>query len=129
MEKIPSILIVDDDPCMVRLLREILEEIEDKGVERVTAGNGKDALGIIKTKIPELVILDNKMPVMNGLEACDIVKNILGFKNVYTLILSAKSQKLDIQNGKEVGAVSYMTKPFCACTLVKVVSKILGVAL
>jgi CheY-like chemotaxis protein len=112
MEKIPSILIVDDDPCMVRLLREILEEIEDKGVELVIAGNGKDALGIIKTKIPELVILDNKMPVMNGLEACDIVKNILGFKNVYTLILSAKSQKLDIQNGKEAGADSLYNKAF-----------------
>ena len=86
MEKIPSILIVDDEPWMVRLLREILEEIEDKGVELLTAGNGKDALEIIETKIPELVILDNKMPVMNGLEVCDIVKNILGFKNVYTLI-------------------------------------------
>jgi len=125
VEKIPNILIVDDEPGMMTLLKETLEEYEDNGVGLLTAENGKEALGIIKTKKPELVILDVMMPVMNGFEVCDIIKNEFRLKNIYILILSAKSQDLDIQYGKELGADSYMTKPFDPDKLVEVVSKVL----
>ncbi len=129
VEKIPNILIVDDEPRMMTLLKETLEEFEDNGVELLTAKNGKEALGIIKTKKPELVILDIMMPVMDGFEVCDIIKNELRLKNIYILIHSAKSQNLDIQYGKELGADRYMTKPFDPDKLVGVVSKVLGIEL
>ena len=129
MEKIPNILIVDDEPGMRTLLTEALEEFEDNGVGLLTAGNGREALEIIKRKKPELAILDIVMPVMNGFEVCDIIKNELGLKDIYTLILSAKSQNLDIQYGKELGADRYMTKPFDPDKLVEVVSKVLGIEL
>ncbi len=123
----PKILIVDDDLVMRDLLKEALEELEYYGVELLTAESGEEALEVIKTKEPELVILDIMMPAMNGLKLCGIVKNELELKNIYILILSAKSQKLDIQIGKEVGADSYMTKPFDPEELIKVVSEVLGV--
>ncbi len=123
----PKILIVDDELVMRTLLKEVLEELEYYGVELLTAENGEEALEVIKAKKPELVILDIMMPAMNGLKLCGIVKNELDLKNIYILILSAKSQKLDIQIGKEVGADSYMTKPFDPEELIKVVSEVLGV--
>ena len=125
MEKIQKILIVDDELNMRFLLKEALEEFEDKGVGLLEAENGSDAIEFIRTEKPELVILDIVMPVMDGFEVCDIIKNELGLKNIYILILSAKTQNLDIQYGKELGADRYMTKPFDSDKLVEVVSKVL----
>ncbi|MHC4269810.1 MAG: response regulator [Planctomycetota bacterium] len=82
---------MDNEPGMVKLLKETLEEFEDNGVALLTAENGKEALEVIKAKKPKLVILDIMMPEMNGLELCNIVKNVLGLKKIYILILSAKS--------------------------------------
>ncbi len=122
-----NIMVVDDDSNMRTLVLETLEELEYYGVELLTAENGEEALETIKTKKPELVILDIMLPGMNGFNLCSIVKNDLELKNIYVLILSAKSQELDKQNGKEAGADSYMTKPFDPDELVKVVSEALGI--
>jgi two-component system alkaline phosphatase synthesis response regulator PhoP len=124
-----KILIVDDELNMRIILKNALEVLEDKGVELLVAENGRDAIESIKTEKPELVILDVEMPVMDGFEVCDIIKNELRLKNIYTLILSAKSQDLAIQYGKELGADRYMTKPFDPDKLVEIVSKVLGIEL
>ncbi len=88
----PKILIADDELVMRDLLKEALEKLEDKGVELLTADNGEEAIESIRTEKPELVILDVMMPGTNGFEVCNIVKNELGLKDVYILMLTANGQ-------------------------------------
>jgi len=107
-----KILIVDDEAHIRMLIEQTLEELEDEGVEFLTADNGATALDIIQSETPELVFLDVMMPKMNGMEVCRRVKKDLVIDNVFIVLLTAKGQELDRQKGQEVGADVYMTKPF-----------------
>lgn len=107
-----KILIADDEPHIRLLLEQTLEELEDQGVELLTACNGQEALDLIKAEQPQLVFLDVMMPHMNGFDVCNAVKHDLALHNVRIIILTAKGQEFDKQKGSEVGADLYMTKPF-----------------
>jgi DNA-binding response OmpR family regulator len=110
MEK--KLLIVDDEAHIRMLLEQTLEELEDEGVEFLTAENGEQALEIIQREQPKLVFLDVMMPKMNGMEVCRRVKKELLLNDVFIILLTAKGQELDRLKGQEVGADVYMTKPF-----------------
>jgi DNA-binding response OmpR family regulator len=114
-----KILIVDDEPHIRLLLEQTLEDLEDEGVELLTADNGEEALDTIKTEKPDLVFLDVMMPKMNGFDVCNTVKNELSIKDVYIIMLTAKGQEFDKLKGKAVGADLYMTKPFDPDEVVK----------
>lgn len=105
-------MIVDDEPHIRMLIGQTLEELEDEGVDFLTAENGEQALEIIQAENPQLVFLDVMMPKLNGMEVCRRVKKELLLDNVYIVLLTAKGQELDRQKGQEVGADVYMTKPF-----------------
>ncbi len=122
-----KILIADDEPNMRLLMSDTFEELEEKGVELLVAGNGKDALEIIKTEKPELVILDAMMPGMSGFEVCNMVKNVLVMKGIYIVMLTAKAQEIDKQEGQNAGADIYMTKPFDPEELLEKVVEVLGI--
>ena len=107
-----KLLIVDDEDYLRMLIEQALEDLEDDGVEFFTASNGLEALELIKDEQPELVFLDVMMPKMNGIEVCRQVKQELGMKGVYIVMLTAKGQELDRKKGEDVGADLYMTKPF-----------------
>ena len=107
-----KILIVDDEAHIRMLIEQTLEELEDEGVEFLTAENGEIALEIIQQEKPQLVFLDVMMPKMNGMDVCKKVKKELGLNDVYIALLTAKGQEMDRQKGQEVGADVYMTKPF-----------------
>lgn len=123
----PKILIVDDEPHIRMLLEQTLMELEDQGVELLLADNGEAALETIKQEKPELVFLDVMMPKMNGFQVCQAVKNELGMKEVYIIMLTAKGQEFDKQKGKEVGADIYMTKPFDPDEILAKANEILGI--
>lgn len=123
-----TVLVVDDELNMRILLKATLEELEDMGVELLTAGNGEEALKIINTKKPQLVILDVMMPGMSGFEVCNTVKNVLGM-NTYILMLSAEAQEVDKQKGKDAGADIYMTKPFQPDEVLGRVVDVLGIGM
>lgn len=122
----PKILIVDDEAHLRMLIQQTLEELEDEGVELLTASNGEEALEAIQTAQPKLVFLDVMMPKLSGFDVCDRVKNTLGLKDVYIVLLTAKGQEFDRQKGQEVGADVYMTKPFDPDALLGKAKQVLG---
>ena len=122
-----KILIVDDEAHIRMLIEQTLEELEDEGVEFLTAENGEIALDIIQKENPQLVFLDVMMPKMNGMEVCRRVKKELGLDKVFIVLLTAKGQETDRQKGQDVGADVYMTKPFDPEVLLQKAKQVLGI--
>ena len=123
-----KILIVDDEAHIRMLIGQTLEELEDEGVEFLTAENGEIALEIIQKEKPKLVFLDVMMPKMNGMEVCRRVKKELGMSEVFIVLLTAKGQETDRQKGQDVGADVYMTKPFDPEVLLEKAKEVLGLS-
>lgn len=121
-----KILIVDDEAHIRSLIEQTLEELEDEGVEFLTADNGVSALEIIENEKPEMVFLDVMMPKMNGMEVCRRVKKELLLENTYIILLTVKGQELDRLKGQEVGADVYMTKPFDPEVILAKAREVLG---
>jgi len=107
-----KLLIVDDEPHIRMLLEQTLEDLEDEDVELLMASNGQEAFDIIQKETPQLVFLDVMMPKMNGFEVCQKVKQELRMDDVHIILLTAKGQEMDKEQGVAVGANEYMTKPF-----------------
>ncbi|HSR38469.1 MAG TPA: response regulator [Phnomibacter sp.] len=124
MEK--KILIVDDEAHIRMLIEQTLEELEDEGVEFLTADNGETALEIIESERPNLVFLDVMMPRMNGMQVCQHIKKEKALSDVFIILLTAKGQEIDRLKGQEVGADVYMTKPFDPEILLNKAKQVLG---
>lgn len=122
-----KILIVDDEAHLRMLIQQTLEELEDDGVELLTATNGEEALETIKAEEPQLVFLDVMMPKKSGFDVCFTVKNELKMNGVYIILLTAKGQEFDKQKGLEVGADLYLTKPFDPDLLLEKAREVLGI--
>ena len=123
-----KLLIVDDEAHIRMLMEQTLEDLEDEGIELLTAENGAEALSIIQSEEPELVFLDVMMPKMNGMEVCRNVKQELNLNQVYIILLTAKGQEVDRQKGLDMGADRYMTKPFDPDEMLSIARNILLVA-
>lgn len=123
-----KILVVDDEAHIRMLIEQTLEDLEDDGVEIITATNGEEALEAIKSEKPNLVFLDVMMPKMSGFEVCQTVKNELKINDVYIIMITAKGQEYDKHRGLEVGANLYMTKPFDPDELLEKAKEVLGIS-
>ena len=121
-----TILIVDDEAHLRTLLSQALEELEDEGVELITATNGEEALATIERVKPNLVFLDVMMPKLSGFDVCERAKKTLGLNDVFIVLLTAKGQEFDRQRGAAVGADLYMTKPFDPDSLLMKAREVLG---
>jgi DNA-binding response OmpR family regulator len=108
------------------LIQQTLEELEDEGVQLLTASNGEEALDAIQSARPNLVFLDVMMPKLSGFDVCERAKQGLGLKDVYIVLLTAKGQEFDRQRGQQVGADLYMTKPFDPDALLEKAREVLG---
>lgn len=122
-----KILIVDDEVHIRTLLEQSLEELEeDHDVELYTAENGQEGLDSIRSLHPGLVLLDVMMPMMNGYDVCQAVREDSDFDDVKIILLTAKGQEADRERGVAVGATQYMTKPFDPDELLDIAKEMLG---
>ncbi|MCO6438832.1 MAG: response regulator transcription factor [Phycisphaerae bacterium] len=101
------ILVAEDEEAVAAGLR---DNLEFEGYEVVLAKDGEAALKAATRENPDLILLDIMMPVMDGLEVCRRIREA-GFV-VPVLMLTARSQEIDVVRGLEVGADDYVTKPF-----------------
>jgi DNA-binding response OmpR family regulator len=107
-----TILVVDDEPQITRLVRDYLER---SGFEVQVAADGKQALSLARTGKPDLVILDLGLPQMDGL---DVTRELRKVSNVPIIMLTARGEESDKLVGLELGADDYLTKPFSPKELV-----------
>ena len=84
-----TILIVDDEAHLRTLIHQALEDLEDQGVELLTAANGEEAMAAIESARPNLVFLDVMMPKLSGFDVCSRTKRDLGLTDVYVVLLTA----------------------------------------
>lgn len=108
MEKTNKILVVDDQPNNLKVIANVLND----EYKLFVANSGKNALLVLESEQPNLILLDVMMPEMNGFEVCERIKQNENIKDIPIIFLTAKSDIEDIQRGFEVGAVDYITKPF-----------------
>ncbi len=106
------ILVVDDEPKIVRLARDYLEK---NGFRVVSAADGQSALIAARREKPDLIILDLMLPHMDGREVCRILRRE---SDVPIIMLTALSEEVDQVSGLEIGADDYITKPFSPRALV-----------
>lgn len=104
-----KIMVIDDEPDIVKLVKISLEMANFEVVE---AYSGKEALEKATKIVPDLFLLDIMMPEMNGYEVCAQLKAREATRNVPVVMLTAKGQKGDAEQGLKVGADDYIIKPF-----------------
>lgn len=103
-----KILVVEDE----RDTRFILEKLLTKNnFEVITANNGQEALQLLETFTPKVILADWTMPIMDGLELCNQIKNSEKLKIIYYIILTARTSLRDRVTGLDVGADDFLMKP------------------
>ena len=103
-----KILIIDDDPDIIEILK---FNLENEGYKVISAVNGKEALKLADEHLPQLIILDLMMPVMDGIETCERLRMDKKFNNSVIMFLSARGEDYSQVAAFESGADDYVTKP------------------
>ncbi|MBW1675937.1 MAG: response regulator transcription factor [Deltaproteobacteria bacterium] len=117
-----KILVVDDEEDILELLRFNLSR---EGYRISCAASGEEALSLVRSEIPGLIVLDLMLPGIDGLEVTRRLKNDPNTKNIPIVMLTAKGEEADIVTGLELGADDYITKPFSPRILVARVRAVL----
>lgn len=118
-----KILIADDEPNILISLEYLMKR---EGFEVHLARDGQQALDMLRSVRPRLVLLDVMMPKMSGFEVCQALRADEALKATLVLMLTAKGRDTDVAKGMGVGADAYMTKPFSTKELVHKVRQLLG---
>ncbi len=117
------ILIAEDEPDIREL---VAFTLRFAGHEVTAASNGEEALQQASRIVPDIIIMDVRMPKMTGYDACRAMKSDVALKDIPVVFLSAKGQDAEIQTGMDAGAEDYLLKPFAPDQLVERVKSILA---
>jgi DNA-binding response OmpR family regulator len=118
-----KVLIADDEANIVTSLEFLMEQC---GFDVRVAGNGREALELVASFRPDLVLLDVMMPEKNGYEVCQAVRADPALADTKIVMLSAKGRDIEVAKGLELGADAYVTKPFSTRELMAKVKEMLG---
>ena len=118
-----KILIADDEPNILVSLEYLMQR---EGFEVLLAHDGDEALALLRSARPDLLLLDVMMPGRDGFEVCQALRADEALKHTLVIMLSAKAREADIAKGLGVGADAYMTKPFSTRALVQGVRDLLA---
>ncbi len=108
-QKLKKVLVVDDEPHIVNLIR---MSLDDTKFRVFGAYSAVEALELVKKQVPDVFVIDLMMPKIDGYKLCSMLREDSRTKNVPIIILSAKGQMKDKLNAIDVGADDYITKPF-----------------
>ncbi len=116
------ILVAEDE----RDIRELIAfTLQFAGHQITQAANGEEAVQLAPQVMPDLIMMDVRMPKMTGYEACRAMKQMDAIKHIPVVFLSAKGQDEEISTGIDAGAIAYILKPFAPDELTKRISDIL----
>ena len=123
MAEKPRILLVDDEPSIVKMVG---KRLEVEGFDVLIAMDGQDGLAKAQAEHPDLVILDLMLPKLNGYEVCTMLKQDARYQKMPIILFTAKAQEKDEKLGMECGADAYVRKPFRAQELLERIRALLG---
>ena len=118
-----KILIVDDEPNIVMTLEYTFKK---SNYEVFIARDGQEALDILKTNFPDVIILDIMMPMVDGFATLEQIRKDANLQHTKVMFLSAKNKESDIEKGLALGADAYLTKPFSIKKVVEKVEELLN---
>jgi len=117
-----KILIAEDE----RDIRDLVTfTLKYAGFEVVAVSNGQEAVTTAQREKPDLILMDGRMPILSGYEACEHILADEETKDIPVVFLSAKGQEAEIQEGLKAGAVEYLLKPFAPTELIDQVKLLL----
>jgi CheY-like chemotaxis protein len=119
-----KLLIADDQEGIRSLVRMTLESDEYEILEAV---DGNQALVLAQQHLPRVVLLDVMMPGRTGLEVCRALKGDPATAALHIVLLTARAQDRDVEEGKGAGADEYLTKPFSPIELLRLVDELMNV--
>ncbi|MBN2030876.1 response regulator [bacterium] len=116
------VLVVDDDPLVVKILRSPLEK---EGYDVSVASHGLEALKCVKEHRPDLIILDILMPLLDGFKVARLLKFDKRFKDIPIIVLTSRATEGERKMGEQVGANEFLFKPFRPPYVLEVVKRYL----
>lgn len=122
---ITKVLVVDDEPFMIRLIEIVLER---DGYSMVKAANGSEAVEVARREGPELIIMDGMMPEMDGLTALRLLKQDALTRDIPVILLTANPNRFSREEAVSSGATVFLTKPFSPTQLLSEIRRIRNLA-
>jgi DNA-binding response OmpR family regulator len=119
-----KVLIADDEPNIVTALEFLLKRA---GYDVRTATNGEEALALVESYLPDLVLIDIMMPGKSGYEVCQRMRERPEWRHIKIVMVTAKGREAEVSKGMSLGADLYVTKPFSTQELIAAVDRLLAV--